>query len=308
MEHVDMRTAGAVVVVLGGCSFQSHSPAAPDAEVVSGDDAAGTSDASPVSPDAPASAPDPTACVSWFTWQPQQPNLTDPSWGVQLVDIAQHLPSQYGTQYWFPGDGMTSGHETTHGINAHLRNYEAPQGENAFYVLHDHAAFIAEPAMRKSDIAAYIPPSLRGDRYATYITGQTDWDDTPLYVFDEWVAYTNGAGVAVGQVQAGLYQGQWTDAVMGPLEFVVYAIATARAASVKDPAYFASNTQFECFTAWNIARAMRVFQAGRSMSQFTWTHQDDYAASLRTAADAADLRAFARTTWGAAWTQQVLGF
>ena len=304
-----MRTAGAVVVVLlVGCSFKSHAPpAAPDATGgMTSDDAAG--DATVTLPDAPAGASDPTACVTWFTWPAQQPSLSDPSWGVQLTDIAQHLPAQYGTQYWFPGDGMTSGHETTHGINAHLRNYEAPQGDNAFYVLHDHAAFIAEPAMRKSDIAAYIPPSLQGDRYATYITGQTEWDDTPLYVFDEWVAYTNGADVAVGQVQAGLYQGQWTDAVMGPLEFVSYAIATARAASVKDPAYFASNTQFSCFTAWNIARAMQLFQAGRAMSQFSWAKQDAYATSLRTAADAADLRAFARATWGAAWTQQVLGF
>jgi len=303
-----MRTGGVVLVVLAGCSFKSHPPAAEPDALVAGDDAAAQDDGAATTADAPPNATDPTACVMWFTWAAQQPNLSDPSWGVQLTDIAQHLPAQYGTQYWFPGDGMTSGHETTHGINAHLRNYEAPQGDNAFYVLHDHAAFIAEPAMRKSDIAAYVPPSLQGDRYATYITGQTDWDDTPLYVFDEWVAYTNGADVAVGQVQAGLYQGQWTDAVMGPLEFVVYAMATARAASVKDPTYFASNTQFQCFTAWNIARAMQLFQTGHTMTQFTWAKQDAYATSMRTAADAADLRAFARTTWGAAWTQQVLGF
>lgn len=299
-----MRTV-LVGVVLVGCSFKSHSPAAPDGASTTGD--AGADGTTLVTADAPADAPDPTACVTWFTWTDQQ-NLSDPSWGVELTDIARHLPAQYGTQYWFPGDGMTSGHETTHGINAHLRNYEAPQGTNAFYVLHDHAAFVAEPAMRKSDIAPYIPSSLHGDRYDTYITGQTAWDDTPLYVFDEWVAYTNGADVAVGQVQAGLYQGQWTDAVMGPLEFVAYAIATARAASVKDPTYFASNTQFRCFTAWNIERAMQLFDAGRTMPQFSWTHQDDYATSLRTAADADDLRTFARATWGAAWCQRVLGF
>jgi hypothetical protein len=303
-----MRTAG-VVLVLVGCSFKPQAPAASDA-VVAGEDARGDAAVAGDDGAAPADAPasiDPTACVSWFTW-PAQQNLSDPSWGVQLTDIANHLPAQYGTQYWFPGDGETSGHETTHGINAHLRNYEAPQGDNAFYVLHDHAAFIPEPAMRKSDIAGYVPPSLQGDRYATYITGQTDWDDTPLYVYDEWVAYTNGAEVAVGQVQAGLYQGQWTDAVMGPLEFVVYAIATAKAASVKDPTYFAANMQFKCFTAWNIARAMHLFQAGRAMSQFAWAKQDAYATSLRTGADAASLRAFAQATWGAAWTQQVLGF
>ena len=302
-----MRTALVGVVLLVGCSFKSHSAGAPDA--AGGDDTSGTGDSGSVAADAPGDAFDPTAGIDWFIW-PEQQNLSDPSWGVQLTDIARHLPAQYGQQYWFPGDGLTSGHETTHGIQAHLRNYEAPQDRryNAFYVLHDHAAFVAEPNMRKSDIAPYIPASLHGDRYATYITGQTDWDDTPLYVFDEWNAYTNGAEVAVGQVQASLYQGQWTDAVMGPLEFVAYAIATAKAASVKDPTYFATNLQFRRFTAWNIARAMNLFNEGRTMTQFTWTHQDDYAHALRTSADADDLRTFARTTWGADWCQAVLGF
>ena len=295
-----------VGVVLIGCSTKVQPPAAPDADAVGVDAAVDTA----VAADAPVDALDPTAGVDWFTWPDQQPSLSDASWGVQLTDIARHLPAQYGDQYWFPDDAMTSGHETTHGIQAHLRNYEAPMTGryNAFYVLQDRAAFVAEPDMRKSDIAAFIPASLRGDRYATYITGQTEWDDTPLYVFDEWVAYTNGAEVAVGQVQAGLYTNGWTDAVMGPLEFVVYAIATAQAASVKDPAYFASNEQFRRFTAWNIQRAMQLFEAGRTMSQFEWAQQDTYAAALRTGADADDLRAFARATWGADWTQRVLGF
>lgn len=238
-----------VGVVLIGCSAKVQTPAAPDADAVIGDSAV------VAPPDAPIDAFDPTAGVDWFTWPEQQPGLADASWGVQLTDIARHLPAQYGDQYWFPDDGMTSGHETTHGIQAHLRNYEAPATGryNAFYVLQDRAAFVEEPDMRKSDIAAFVPPSLRGDRYATYITGQTEWDDTPLYVFDEWVAYTNGAEVAVGQVQAGLYHAGWTDAVMGPLELVVYAMATAHAVSMKDPAYFASNMQFRRFTAWNIS-------------------------------------------------------
>jgi hypothetical protein len=296
-----------VAVLLIGCSAKLQSQAVPDAGA-SDSDAAAVDGA--VLADAPGDAPDPTAGVDWFTWPEQQPGLSDPGWGVQLTDIARHLPAQYGDQYWFPDDAMTSGHETTHGIQAHLRNYEAPMTGryNAFYVLHDRAAFVEEPDLRKSEIAPFIPASLQGDRYATYITGQTAWDDTPLYVFDEWVAYTNGAEVAVGQVQAGLYQGQWTDAVMGPLEFVAYAIATAKAVSVKDPAYFASNLQFRRFTAWNIERAMALFEAGRTMMQFEWARQDAYATALRTGADADDLRTFARATWGADWTQRVLGF
>jgi hypothetical protein len=188
--------------------------------------------------DSPAAA-DPTACVEWFAWPEQQPTLGMPSWGTQLTDIARHIPAQYGDTYWFD-EPITAAHETTHGIQAHLRNYEAPPGKvNAFYVLGNKAAFVVEPAMRKSDIKPHITASLRGPRYDLYLEHQTEWDDTPLYVFDEWNAYVNGAEVGVGQVQAGLYTGQWTDAVMGPLEFTAYALATAAAAKQKDPTYYA---------------------------------------------------------------------
>lgn len=259
-------------------------------------------------PDVPA-ADDPTAGVEWFTWPVQQAGFGQPSNGVQLNDIGGHLPASYGDTYWFD-DGLTAGHETSHGIHAHLRNYEAPSpiGWNAFYVLDDRVAFVEEPAMRKSDIKAHIPVGLRGDRYDLYLEGQIAWDDTPLYVFDEWNSYLNGAEVAVGQVQADLYDDGWTDAVMGPLEFTVYAIATAKAAQQRDPDYAATNLQFRRFTAWNIARAMRLFTAGRAMTEFEWDKQDAYAERLRTGAEADELRAFARETWGAAWTQSVLGF
>jgi hypothetical protein len=294
-----------VVAWLVACTWKQA--VAPGDQVDTPDAATGNRD--PDVDAAPAVEPDPTAGIEWFTWPAQQPTLAGAGWGTQLTDIARHLPAQYGDTYWFD-DPITAGHETTHGIQAHLRNYETPAsiGWNAFYVLGDKAAFVAEPAMRKSDIAPFIPLPLHGDRYATYITGQTEWDDTPLYIFDEWTAYTNGAEVGVGQVAAGLYTGEWTDAVMGPLEFSVYAIATAMAVQAKDPTYFASNLQFRRFTAWNIARAMARFGQGRTMSQFEWDKQDAYATTMRTDATAEAMRAFARTTWGPMWTMRTLGF
>jgi hypothetical protein len=300
------QQALAVVFLLAACSHDASNPgggggAGTEPDAGSGGSGSGTE------PDAPA-ANDPTSCVDWHAWPEQQPNLADATWGVQLTDIARHIPSQYGDTYWFD-DPITAGHETTHGIQAHLRNYEAPPGHvNAFYVLHDKAAFVVEPNMRKSDIKPLIPNGLRGPRYQLYLEQQTEWDDTPLYVFDEWNAYVNGAEVGVGQVQAGLYTGQWTDAVMGPLEFSAYAIATAATAKAKDPTYYASNMQFRCFTAWNIQRAMALYNAGRTMTQFQWQTQDDYATTLRTANEAEPLRAVARELWGADWTMQVLGF
>ena len=296
-----MRRIALCALVVAGCEH-----AAPSIEVA--DSAMPMSDGAEADPDGPA-ANDPTACVQWTSWAAQQPTIGQTAWGTQLIDIAQHLPASYGDQYW-SDDAITAGHETTHGIQAHLRNYVAPQsiGYNAFYVLGNKAAIVAEPHMRKSDIKPHIVQALRGSRYQLYLEQQTEWDDTPLYVFDEWTAYINGAEVGVGQVESNLYKGDWTDAVMGPLEFTVYAIATAATIKDKDPTYYNSNMQFRCFPAWNIARAMQLFNAGRTMSQFSWATQDAYATALRTGSGAADLRTFARMTWGATWTQQVLGF
>jgi hypothetical protein len=289
----------AVLVV--ACKSEPSPPAAGD-EV----DAAISVDAA-AEPDGPA-VYDPTACVDWFMWPEQQPALGQASWGTELTDIARHIPSQYGDTYWFD-EPITAGHETTHGIQAHLRNYEAPSYDhNALYVLGHKVAFIAEPNMRKSDIKPHVVSALRGPRYDLYLEQQTAWDDTPLYIFDEWTAYINGAEVGVGQVQAGLYTGQWTDAVMGPLEFTAYAIATAKAIKQKDPAYYASNMQFRCFTAWNIKRAMNLYEAGRAMPQFEWTMQEQYASKLRTMPDAEPLREIARELWTAEWTLAILGF
>ena len=53
---------------------------------------------------------------------------------------------------------------------------------------------------------------------------------------------------------------------------------------------------------------MQLFETGRAMTELAWDDQDDYAAELRTGAATEGLRAFARATWGDAWTADVLGF
>ncbi len=291
-----------VVILVAACSSTSPDLGGGDDVAV---DAAVSVDAAP---DAPA-ADDPTAGVEWMVWPEQQPSFGQTSYGTDLVDIGRHLPAMYGTQYW-DSSAITAAHETSHGIHAHLRNYENHTGgrANAFYVLGNKAALVVEPNIRKQDIKSRIPANLRGPRYQLYLVEQTAWDDTPLYVFDEWSSYLNGAEVGIDQVLHGLYTASWTDAVMGPLEFTAYAIATAKTVSDLDPTYAATNLQFRRFTAWNIQRAMALFNQGRVMTQFTWADQDAYATKLRTSVEAEPLRQFARTTWGTAWCQTVLGF
>ncbi len=284
-------------------------PWTPDAAPWTPDAAPGAPDAAPPPPPTPDAAPtdEPGSNVDWLTF-PKQQNLSDSSWGAVLTDIACHLPSEYGNMY-YDSDKVTHGHETTHGINSHLRNNfnDTGQHANGFYVLGDKAAIVVEPDIWKHDVAQYVPSELRGPRFDLYITGSTAWDDTPLYVWDEWVAYTNGGEVGVNLVSSGLWSYGWRDAVMGQLEFTVYALALGMAVRDLDPTYFENNTQFREFMAYNMKRAMDVFRQGRVMSDFAWDTQDAYYDTLRNSEAAADLVMFARTTFGWTWANQVLG-
>lgn len=206
-------------------------------------------------------------------------NTNDNSnWGPVLKDIMNHEAPGDSDQY---DDRITLGHETTHGINAYIRNHLNQTGKNAngFYVLQNRAVVVVEPNIKKSSVANYVPPSLRGWSYDTYIVGQTEWDDTPLYLFDEWDAYVNGGATGVDLVQHQLWNDPWRDGVRGPLEFTVYALATAMAVKELDSNYFETNQQFKEFLAFNVKRAMQVYLTGSVMTAFKWDEQDRSATS-----------------------------
>lgn len=257
------------------------------------------------SPDAtaPPSAGDPTF-IAW----PSQHTRSNSAWGAELTDIIRHLPLSYGDTY-ADSDLVTYGHETTHGINSHLRNYRNMTGRraNGFYVMNDRGVIIVEPNIRKSAVAPYVPASLRGSRFALYVQGSSAWDDRPLYIFDEWVAYTNGSEVGVGLARAGLWRYGWRDAVAGTLEFVVYSMAVAMAVEAGDPTYFRGDAQFRSFIQWNTRRAMTLYREGSASPHFRWDTQDNYLRALRTSPDAEALRTFIRRTFGRAWAAEVLG-
>jgi len=234
----------------------------------------------------------------------QKSNL---KWGPVLKDVMNHEAPGDSNNY---ADRITLAHETSHGIHAYLRNHLSPAGRryNAFYVLKDRAVFVPEPRIRKRQVGPYVPRSLRASRYSVYVTGQTAWDDTPLYIWDEWNAYVNGGEAGVELSKLGLWNDGWRDAVMGQLEFVVYALATGMAVKENDPNYFKDETQFTDFLAWNTERALKSFHEGAAIPDFAWAEQEEYLASLRTAEDAEALREFTRQTFGKEWSEKVLGF
>lgn len=119
----------------------------------------------------------------------------DARFGIVLKDIESRMPK--GHQY-SDRDLITWAHETTHGLNAKVRNehYQPNRVINAFYVLEGKALVIDEPThIRISQAAPQVPSSLRGQIYDLYMVKQprNGWDNRPLYMWDEFTAYTNGS-------------------------------------------------------------------------------------------------------------------
>jgi len=280
-----------------------------DAGAPTADAGAPMADAGAPMADAGAPPPPPTVgmptCRTWG----EQHTASDGSWGTALTDIVRHLPTSYGSTY-YDSDHVTYGHETSHGIHAHIRNYLNDTGAdaNGFYVPGGYACLVREPNMRKSDVAPYIPSNLRWSRYGTYISGAAAWDDTPLYVWDEWNAYVNGAEVGIERATTGLWTSGWRGTVDGVIEFVVYGVAVGMAAEANEPGYFTREPNFLAFLAWELERSMDLFRQGQTIEVMRWDEQDDYYERLRTSSEASAMRDWIRARFGASWTMRVMGF
>jgi hypothetical protein len=209
--------------------------------------------------------------VEWIRF-PAQNDESNPAWGNFLTDIARHLPSRYGDQY-YSRDRITHAHETTHGINSHISNFlhRGRRRAYGFYVGNNRAVLLTGPRIKLSQVAALIPQSLRGSRYRLYcIDQQKYFEDQPLYLFDEWVAYTNGAHAGVELAENNRLDMPRNDALVGPMEFSIYALAVAVAAQEHDPEYLRQNKQFREFLAHELRRASIIYKKGMKMEQFRW--------------------------------------
>ena len=241
--------------------------------------------------------------IEWMDW-PVQTSVTNSGWGSVLTDVMQHCPP---SEAYYTDDKVTQAHESTHGIDTHLGlTYTSWVGWNAFYVLEGRALLLAEPGIRKAVVAPYVPQRFRRSRYDLYLVNQTAWDDHPLYIWEEWIAYTNGTAAGVDQAQQGLWSGGWRDACMGTLEFVVYGLAVGLAVEELDPEYFEDEPAFRPFLAFSLRRALEVYRECAVISSFAWETQDAYYQDLRSGAVAEPLRAFMRRTYGDEFTEEVL--
>lgn len=246
----------------------------------------------------------PGDAVRWLSF-PQQ-KKPDPKWNGFLADLEGHLPAEYKDQFR-ADDPLVHAHETTHGINAHIRNqHVATLGHvNSFYVGEGRAVVVREPGLRLSEVAALVPEALRRQRYKTYLVAQQKhWEAEPLYLFDEWVAYGNGARVALEAARPDGGMRERSDAVFAVLELGVYAAYTALAARKLDPAY--DSRQLTEFLAWNLRRSMALYRQGYRLESYNWDGHA-YLRQLRTSPEAAGLRQFLQQHYGLAWYEDVLG-
>lgn len=263
----------------------------------------------------------------WITVKP----VRSPAGGMEpsLADVDSHLPAGHPYK---DGRHITWCHETTHGINAMLRNqkitfisvHETMDAEtirngpytsqldllglpiplgplnpelklgnlNACYILGDRGLTLPEPYLKLSDIARAVPQKLRGMSYDTYlIQQQRYWQDSPLYVFDEWSAYLNGLTCGL---EGNLREASFSD-LLQPLEFMGYAWTLWSSIPRNE-----AGTAMRDLLAYQTARTLMLYKMCQKSSIFTAKHEDYLAAFLTS-----PLRETATTWCGMAWCAQV---
>jgi len=260
------------------------------------------------------------------TYKPKR-TVNNPKWGDVLNDIDSHMPAGH---IYADADRVTHSHETTHGINSDLRQafgrsgdtlrkayipreksrsfgsgskpsgvkpievYKHGAGEiNGFYCLEDKACIIPEPRVRITDVAKLVPRSLRGGVYDLYLVKQAgSWNDTPLYLCDEWMGYTNGSACGLDLAEKNLWGNQRrSDTIAYMLEFNVYVLTLAYVISLDDSGY--NDKQFRFFVNWNFERALSFLRKSKQYPAFKDDAHDDYMSTF--AKDGGQIYEFAKT-------------
>lgn len=169
-------------------------------------------------------------------------------------------------------DAATYGHEGVHMLNSSARNNHGGR-VNAFYIGDGKCAIIKEPRTTIERVAQFVPEHLRGTRFNTYLVSQrSGWNAQPLYILDEWSAYIADAAVALSQASEGLPFAKHTDAAVGQLEFLPYALAVVCAAEADDPDYMAGpdGEQLRRVVAWGCRKAQEQYNQCQSVDGLKW--------------------------------------
>jgi thiol-disulfide isomerase/thioredoxin len=204
----------------------------------------------------------------WYRVPPLR-SVNDPRLGGTLSDIDGQLQAGH---IYRDADLVTWAHETTHGINSRIRQEFQSPGVNAFYVTGGRALVLREPAFRKRDVAGIVPDRLRGRIFGLYMAGQGEWDECPLYILDEWVAYTNGAVVALELQRDGL-----KSELEHSVEMTGYACAVLDGVNRWQPSY-RDKDLLKAFIEWNSRRVSELVDKSNIRPPMMPACQSHYAA------------------------------
>jgi len=209
--------------------------------------------------------------------------------GLVLADIDSHMSIGH---HFRDKNKITWAHETTHGINNEIRNKHL--GSNGFYVLEDRAIVVLEPRTTIARVALNVPKGWRGLCHDLYLIQQRrDWNNQPLYLCDEWVAYTNGAACRKDlQILDQESEMEFT------CEFTGYVLCLAYTIKQDCPDY--DDKQFRAFVMWSIERTMKIYANESGANKRL--------EAIRGSSDGEVIRQFARSYFGVEWCRVVLGF
>ena len=220
----------------------------------------------------------------------------------------------------------TTAHECTHGINNDLRLASGDwDRKNGFYVGQGRSIILDEPPIKKADIIPFIPASLRSVRYSLYVAGQSEWNDKPLYIYDEGVAYVNGAWAAIELKEAENYVEAITDIlpsmpkrkhplypsplvnhgpssfvqagatiVDGQIEFITYMAAVLMAANKAGH----HDQRLLDFSRWLFRHASNAYFRSKKDGFPAFDVQDKLWNTLKSGTEATEMRNFLQTTVG----------
>lgn len=232
--------------------------------------------------------------------------------GAVLADVDSRLPAKGLTSSatYRDNDPITWTHEATHGVNSLVRNTYAPNGSeyNAAYCLNGRAAVIREPRpVTLSEVARMVPAALRGQQtFNLYLVQQRRyWNDCPLYMLDEWSAYTNGADQWVQYKKAGRQHSSASE-LLFTAHFAIYSLCMAAAvdASQRKGNLRYDDSQLKAFLQWQWNRMMNLFADGQPHAGTL--NPISYYRIFAVEAPGADLRRWARGYFGTAWVSNVM--
>jgi hypothetical protein len=264
---------------------------------------------------------------SWKKYNPLR-EVRDPALGVILGDLESHIAKEHK---YFDTNKITWAHQVSHGINANLRNrIQDKELCNCFYVLRDRYISLREPNISIRDIALEVPEKLRGPSFNMYLVDSMDrWNDKPLYIFDEWVAFTNGAEVGKELNFEG-----WYFELFQAHNFNVYCLYLAMVVN-RDVSNY-NDMEMKKFLRWNIERVFMIsnpsdrdeidkdilkktvsFNSNHfcphcridgSGSNFDLNRSKEYVKMIRNSPEAEKLRQFAKEYFGEDWCKKTYGF